>query len=267
MYAAVRGEAAVCSVDGTPPIGLGFRHDRFPPPERLSDRVSVSRIDATASSFVEPTVIVAGHAFHLPSSLICVQPRLPDSLTVDCVLHSTLRQQRTEVQGGSVLAAHLGCCQRHLRFRLPSRSLFVVVGVGVGVGIKRTVSIFLRPISIRESTDCGPLPHPSHAGRAHRPCTHSYPSVPVCPWCQPQFSFQEGTAAAGSGQRQRQRQRHRPHDPWRSCIRTSFPAILPICSRVLTIPLWMGYTRLSTSCLSLASIFCPPSSCPARLRE
>lgn len=180
MYAAVKGEAAVWSVDETPPGGLGFRHDRFPPPQRLSDRVSVLCIDATASSFVEPTVIVAGHAFHLPSSLLCVQPRLPDNLTVDCVLHSTLRQQRTEVQGaGAASSARTsGVANVTSGFRLPSRSLFVAVGVGVGVGINARCSIFLRPIFIHSREHRLRCPSPSVPRRSR--ASSLYPLLPQC---------------------------------------------------------------------------------------
>lgn len=74
-------------------------------------------------------------------------------------------------------------------------------------------------------------PSPS-VPRRSRTSSLSVPTPTPAGTCgaNPQFPFQECTGAAitaaGSGQRQRQRQRHRAHDPWRSCMRTSFPATL-----------------------------------------
>lgn len=149
------------------------------------------------------------------------------------MLHGTSRPQSTDAQAANVTSGFV--CHRCRRL---SRS---VSASASGSNAQSSYS-YVQCSFTRESTDSGPLPHPSHAGRAHRPCTHSYPSVPVVP-TPVLVSTQECTAPAGSGQRQRQR--HQAHDPWRSCMRTSFPAILPICSRVLTIPFWMGYTQLS----------------------
>lgn len=86
----------------------------------------------------------------------------------------------------------------------------------------------------------GPLPHPSHAGRAHRPCTHSYPSVPAVP-----TPVLVSRGHWGSGQRQR----HRAHDPWRSCMRTSFPAIQGLPLIIITQVLCLSTNqRIVISC-------------------
>lgn len=148
------------------------------------------------------------------------------------MLHSTLRHSERWAGAGPRRTPRR--CQRHLRFRLPSLSLSVSVSASASVSNASSNSHcrLSRGRPDREHRHRSPSPCVPRPSRAFVPVPTP---TPACLWCQPQFSFQRVRWSSG------QRQRHRAHDPWRSCMRTSFPAILvlPICSRVLTIPSWM----------------------------
>lgn len=111
-----------------------------------------------------------------------------------------------------------------------------------------------------------PFPISSHARRARRARRpRAVPTPTPVPVSKSESAQEQRAAAAGSGTNVE------AHDPWRSCMCTSFPAALPICSRVLTIPLWTGIPscrqreRGQTPCACVRACVCAwarSKSCP-----
>lgn len=267
MQAAVKGKSC-CLVRGEKPTQRStFRHDPLSRPASLGSCLSLA---LRCNRFINVK----------PSFACNLDARQSGSKQVGYVSHSTL-QHSSDGQGQGV-RAHLGAanvtsgfvchrcrcrCRRRRRYQRTVQLSIVHIPPSMS-----SVPWSTRP---RAQTSV-PFPiRPTPVARI-RPCTHSYPSVTVVP-----TPVLVSRVHWSSGQRQR----HRAHDPWRSCMCTSFPAILPICSRVLTIPFWMDIPscrqtecvrvvyvcvcawRQSRSCRSLAPIFCTPSSCSAGLRE